>query len=172
MKKASRKSKTPAKHDRSVQRVPFTFENLELQIVRLTSSLAKMNLRAGAFPEKTTLNVGSSIGVSPEENTIKVNVSCESTTKYEDADKDPAVFVRCEYQAVYVHPPGQSPTPESAQENGALVTAIAMNTIWPYLRHHMFMTTSQMGLPPLTLPLFKQRFQQSTTVIPAAGEQK
>jgi hypothetical protein len=161
MKKAARKSKSRSKKLATVQAVPFSFANLELQIVRLTSSASKLNLRGGAFPGKTKLNVGSNIGLSPEENTIKINVSCQATTTYEDSDDEPAVLLQCEYQAVYIHAAGQSPSHESTTENGELATAVAMNTLWPYVRHFMFLTTSQMGLPPLTLPLFKSRFMPS-----------
>jgi len=142
----------------AVTPVPFSFENLDLQVVRMTSSQSKMELRGGAFPKKTTISVGANIGLSPEENTIKINVTCESETRYDESDADPAIFVKCEFQAVYGHPAGKPPSQESTEKNAEMATMVAMNTIWPYLRHHVFITTSQMGLPPLTLPLFKSRF--------------
>ena len=125
MKKASHKQKSPPRKLAVAQAVPFTFANLELQVVRLTSSTSKMNLREGSLPKKAKLEVSSSIGLSPEDNSIKISVSCQSTTAYEDSDDEPAVFLQCEYQAVYTHPAGQSPSHESTMENGEVAITLA-----------------------------------------------
>lgn len=130
------------------------FDRFELQTVRLISSKSSLNLRLGPSPQKTEVKMRCHVGANPEEHTLLVNLSCELAARYDDSP-DPAILIQCEHQVVYKREDETLPSTDDVKSNVDMINQSATHQLWPFIRHHVAWMSSQFGIPPLFLPLWR-----------------
>ena len=149
-------SKKKTAQRRNAKFKPITvMSGFEIRSIRLVSSTSGVRLQAGGLPKELNLNLECGIGASDEEEAVKVNVHCNVTSRYAETDPDPAIQIACEYQAVYKFIGDSFPKHEELAQSNDDISNAAMIQVWPYIRHYVFWISSQVGIPPITLPLFR-----------------
>lgn len=132
------------------------FDGMEVAVIRLTSSRSQLTLRSGPLPSKYEIKSAFSIGHTPE-STVLGTISCEVTSRYDDSP-EAAITIFCEFQAVYRRSDGTMPTIEEISSHKEEITQSATFQLWPFVRHYVYWVSAQLGIPSLTLPLYKPAF--------------
>jgi len=127
----------------------------ELKSIRLVSSSSNVSLQAGGLPKATKVEAECGLGASDDEDAVKVNVNCSVISRYAESDSEPAIRISCEYQAVYKFMGNEFPSHDELSESVDDISNAAMIQVWPFIRHYAFWISSQIGVPPITLPMFR-----------------
>ncbi len=128
----------------------------DLKTIRLIHSAATLNIQKGKLPSRTSVVVNEQAGVSEDEKLIKVDLRCQVSIDYEEGlgSTPPPISIECVYQAVYFSKTDSFPSQSQIEAESPSFLASAMFHLWPFVRHYAFWTTAQMGLRPLTLPMY------------------
>lgn len=145
-------AKKKTKKTKSTITKKSVMSRLELKQIRCTQSQTNLNIRIGPLPKKTNISVSGSLDIAKEQRAIKGNVNCEITSFYEGSD-DPAISVQCNYQVIYGCITKSFPSKKILEEEAESIQAATTFTAWPFIRQYVHWMTSQMGVPPLPLPL-------------------
>ncbi len=131
-------------------------QDFDLKTIRLIHSAATLNIQKGKLPSRTSVVVNEQAGVSEDEKMIKVDLRCQVSIDYEESpgSSPPPISIECVYQAVYSSKTDSFPSQSQIEVESPSFLASAMFHLWPFVRHNAFWTTAQMGLRPLTLPMF------------------
>lgn len=125
-----------------------------LESVQLKKVVAESRVRNADEIAKPYLNVGFGAVVGDKTaSEFSVVVRGEVTIRDESVNNpESSVRVNAEFSLTYSYPTDLAPTStelESFAETNAVLNA------WPYLRELVQNVSSRMGLPPVTLPLFR-----------------
>jgi len=83
----------------------------------------------------------------------KLNVGIRfSLTGRKDSEKSKQLLIGAKFELIYTVPPGIEP---SEGEIDAFANTNALLNVWPFWREFVHSSINRMGLPPLTLPLFR-----------------
>jgi preprotein translocase subunit SecB len=120
-----------------------------LESIRLVSSECCRNLKKGPLP--TVLHVDLTVQAELNEDTQQLAVWPEFvlTAKYAEGDEDIPLKIRARFQADYVVPLVES------DAVFAFANATGPFNVWPYWREFVHSMTTRMGMPALTVPLFR-----------------
>ena len=127
----------------------------ELQNVRLTDAQVRLSFQPEELepPLKLRLRVRSAGTISaPQRLQVRLRFWLLATDAKER--KRPVLYFRCGYAADYALAQGASP---KASEIHAFARGNAVFNCWPYFRELVQNASARLGLPPLTVPLFKVR---------------
>lgn len=148
------------------------FSMLSLRSVRLVEAHSKLNILNGVTPSDATVKVGAQLAASVDRNTAIGSVTANVATiipEGHSASDVSTLSLDVIFQCVFE---SSTPLPE---HRDVTITPDEMNTInvtltyitWPYIRAHVQLMTSSMGIPPITLGLFKtQETNQPATSHP------
>ncbi len=128
-------------------------ENTELADIRLLSFSCEQNLQEGERPKHIDNKLDVEIGLSDDLKRIRIICRLTLTAKNDiDSDEKSRFCVQATYRVMYKCAKAERPADEDLVAFGQ---ATGMLNIWPFWREFVHSSTSRMGLPPLTLPLFR-----------------
>lgn len=129
---------------------------VELQRVRLVETTGKTAIRSpGEVGQETvcvihtTARVGDS---APKGNSFLVIATIRVEVSGKDGGKEPAVSVKASFELEYSLPKGFAPKPTELQ---GFAEINGIFNAWPYWREYVQSMFIRMGLPPLTLPVYR-----------------
>lgn len=157
--KASLQKMTSKKAKRNPKKkVSLSIDTIELKSIRLLESNSSLNLFVGDVPELYKTSVAISVGGRPEDKTILVNIRSENTNQKNESvpeDRRSSVVINVIFQCVYDSKvefvsEELSDTPFSNQ-----IAATSLLAAGPFIRQHVHQISTSMGIPSLTLPLYR-----------------
>lgn len=130
-------------------------DRIELESVRLMSCSCKQYWLTG--PGKKGFEIKRTTGSSVDKGTNRVFVLAQFTLNtFEDIvsnkSKDPFAVIEASFLLMYQADTLEGITQKSVEQFGKLN---GMYNAWPYWREFVQNTTIRMGLPPLTIPVFR-----------------
>ena len=131
--------------------LPLTLR-AQLSTIRLVELETSLSISDGNVPGNFSVEIGSELNMNASEKRCLVNVMLNVGPDRSDQDSESALRLRAKYQCVYSVKGICEPSDEDDAQK--MMQAAAFQA-WPYLRECVQSTTSRMGIPPLTLPLFQ-----------------
>lgn len=129
---------------------------VEIEGVRLVEANAKTEIRSAADIEAASFHVEQSARVKErqKDGTFFVLATISAQVIPEDKDKkDEAVIaIRAGFELQYKLPKNQV---VSSRDLKTFAETNGIYNVWPYWREFVQSTFARMGLPPVTLPLFR-----------------
>jgi len=158
-------AKKPTEPSSDKQAARAIAERFDLKRVRMTACDARSTIEDNELPQKTTINVqvkvrlGTSVN-SPSTSIIIVDAQFRLLSSYTDrptVDAAPPLAVSSQFQLIYESSEQVDATTIDLEAFGHYT---ALFNVWPFWREFVQSTVVRMGLPPLTVPLFKPAFVQ------------
>jgi hypothetical protein len=160
------KKKTPVQGDDDA-----TFmHDMGIKGIRVVHTESSLNMKGGSLPPTSSVNIGCKIGGNPKEKTLLVNAICEVVSFYDDDASNPGLKIHCEYQVIYEFPDHQFPTVSQVKLRQIDLQTTAMIQLWPFIRHYVYWISSQMQIPPITIPPYNFSLM-ANVVTPQLSEQ-
>ncbi len=144
-------------------------DRFELQEVRLLASQSRLHIEGGVVPTQSTINVATNVGVLRKQKLVHIDTKVDVTIK-NTTDSEMGTVVGCLYQTI-LRPQKAFPrtiSDEDKQSFAASGTFLA----WPYIRQFVQSTVTQMGLPPVVLPLFRATSDAKYGIVGQIGADK
>jgi len=161
-KKRPQKTAAPARQKRPKD--PLEGLAFEVTGVRITESRTSIFISDGVIPKDSHTVAHPKIGVAESENILLGSIEIEALSgkSGETIDKSKSHFsiactLQCVFQAGDVIQKGKI-TPEIA----VALMNVTMNVGWPYIRLFVQTMSASMGMPPITLPLFRPQIHAQT----------
>ena len=149
------KKKAPKKEDiEQLKSQLRAFVNAaELDDVRLLGGMFYQNLRGGDLPDHLHTAIEAEGRLNEEHKSLFISAEIKLYGTYEGQEgDDTGVEITAQYGAHYTVD-SRINLPEKFVKFFA--RTVSMLHIWPYWREYVQSTTGRMGLPPLTVPLYK-----------------
>ncbi|MFQ5424460.1 MAG: hypothetical protein ACE5F9_10825 [Phycisphaerae bacterium] len=125
---------------------------VEIVDILLTETAAKRQPLRGDLPLNFTMNGSVHTKTDKKENTIQVQPRFTLTAKYDETDDDELLRIEAAFLLRYRV---DSFTGLNKANFDAFGELNGLFNVWPYWREFVQSTTVRMGLPPLTLPVFR-----------------
>lgn len=155
------RSKTSKKRSHPTAPLP---DRMNLKSVRMVETHALLKIAGGTLPSpKMAIHTEANFGASVAEKTIignlKVTMSPAPEGDNEDASPASSVTVTVVMQCIFDvdEMPDMTTIPEAEiQVVNQTITLVA----WAYVRQHIAMLTTSMGIPAFTLPLMRVKLPE------------
>ena len=134
---------------------PTAPAQLHLDGVRIVESHSKIEIFENVLPgEEFSISLRAGVGVSPSKDILigSIELNLETARRPGDNPEVSSMSVGCTVQCLF-RVTGELPS--LAKENpfvGGLTNTTRV-IAWPYIRQFVQSTTSNMGIPPIVLPL-------------------
>ncbi len=157
-KKASRKGATKEYKPLTSKPKGLTLNDVELSVIRLLHSHADVNITGGVIPDKYLTSIGTNVGGNSQDKNVLVNVVFEIKSDFQPADTPEAnqsmANITGVFQCVFNSKIDftEEDLTDEFQETLARTSYISSG---PFIRHHVYSLMTQMGIPPLTMPIFR-----------------
>lgn len=127
-------------------------ERVEVMEILLAESMTKRGAVRDRLPAKLAMSVNVETQVDKEEKVVSVRPRFVVSAKYEEADDEELVRIEAQFVLRYRVPSFESLKKANIDAFGELN---GLYNAWPYWREFVQSTTVRMGLPPLTVPVYR-----------------
>lgn len=149
MQKDTATSKTP-----SVEKLALAAQvarRVQIDSIQLVESATKQSLKHGKLPEVIAVKVEVKASRNRKTSQISVRAKCTLKGNYQ-ASKQASLQIQATFCLLYSL---ENLTGLSNDHIAAFGQLNGIYNVWPYWREFVQSTTCRMGLPSLTLPVFK-----------------
>lgn len=136
----------------------------QIQAIRLAQANVSVGLPVGAPPEPLNVVLAHSAEGRQSEQNLTILLAFNLVGKKARSHQS-SLEISCKFEIVYQLPEGLKAGDEEIQ---AFADTNGMLNSWPYWREYVQSSVIRMGLPPLTLPLYRV-FTQKTITEPVAS---
>ncbi len=137
-------------------------KSIQIADVRLVDSACTQRLRDGHLPEKLEYSIETEGRHVKQHSLIFMFHQISLEGKYDEVTEDLPFGVNATFNAQY-KVTGDIGT-FSDKDISVFARAVSLFHVWPYWREFVQNTTARMGLPPLTVPLYRPGGFDSATV--------
>jgi preprotein translocase subunit SecB len=132
----------------------FVASRIQIKAVRLVETSARQVVSGDKLPQQLDLAIKTEASLDPETLKIAVDVRCSLAARYADAGQEAQVpvSIAAVFRVEYSCDSSQNLTKESIDAFGELN---GVYNVWPYWREYVQSVLVRMGLPPLTIPVFR-----------------
>ena len=126
---------------------------VQVESIRLIETGAKQSLLKGQLPTQLAIAVQTSHELHAEEHLIDIHAKFSLVGRYKESEKsEPPLGIRAEFVIRYSLGSSEGLTKSHydafAELNGS-------HNAWPYWREYVQSVTTRMGIPPLTIPVYR-----------------
>ena len=149
--------KTVTKKRTTVHALPSShvsfMDTLKLSSVRLLESHCKLSIADSQLPKKMNVSADVQIGIGDERKLLGNVIATVRSPEGEASRVEIMLDFQCVFDALSTIPAINN----LSRDDSAALSSTVMFVAWPYVRMHVQLITSSMGLPPFTVPLIDPR---------------
>lgn len=127
-------------------------ERVEVMEILLAESMTKRGAVRDGLPAKLAMSVNVETQVDKGEKVVCVRPRFVLSAKYDEADDEELLRIEAQFVLRYRVPSFEGLKKANIAAFGELN---GLYNAWPYWREFVQSTTVRMGLPPLTVPLYR-----------------
>ncbi len=127
-------------------------ERVEVMEILLAESMTKRGAIRDGLPAKLAMSVNVETQVDKDEKVVCVRLRFVLSVKYDEADDEELLRIEAQFVLRYSMPSFEGLKKANIAAFGKLN---GLYNAWPYWREFVQSTTVRMGLPPLTVPVYR-----------------
>ena len=127
-------------------------ERVEIMEILLRQSMTKRGAVRDGLPAKLTMSVNAETQVDKDEKVVCVRPRFVLSAKYDEADDEELLRIEAQFVLRYRVTSFEGLKKVNIDAFGKLN---GLYNAWPYWREFVQSTTVRMGLPPLTVPVYR-----------------
>lgn len=143
-------------------------ERVQIMTICLAESVAKLGTVRERLPAKLAMGVNVETGVDKQRGFIQVRPRFTLAAKYEDSNEDELLRIEAVFLLQYRVPSFKRLRKASIAAFGELN---GLFNAWPYWREFVQSTTVRMGLPALTIPVYRPLDSVTSASKPPPGRE-